>query len=53
MLLTVEDWQRVEGREVPPRKGKPLVGVDLGGGRAWVCGGCPCGKTGAVETSWP
>ena len=35
MLLTVEDWQRVEAREVPPRKGKPLVGVDLGSGRAW------------------
>ena len=35
MLLTVEDWQRVTAREVPPRRGKPLVGVDLGSGRAW------------------
>ena len=35
MLLTVEDWERLEGRAVPARAGKPIVGVDLGGGRAW------------------
>ena len=35
VLLTVDDWERVLGREVPERKGKPVVGVDLGGGRAW------------------
>ena len=35
MLLTVDDWQRVTGRPVAPRKGRPIVGVDLGGGRAW------------------
>ena len=35
MLLTLEDWQRVTAREAPPRKGRPLVGVDLGAGRAW------------------
>ena len=35
MLLTVDDWQRVTEREVPPRAGKPVVGCDLGAGRAW------------------
>ena len=35
MLLTVDDWQRVCAREAPARKGRPVVGVDLGAGRAW------------------
>ena len=35
MLLAVSDWQRVEARPVPERAGRPVVGVDLGGGRAW------------------
>ena len=35
VLLTVEDWKRVIAREVPERQGRPIVGVDLGGGRAW------------------
>ena len=35
VLLTVDDWERVVGRETPERKGRPIVGVDLGGGRAW------------------
>ena len=35
VLLTVTDWQTVAAREVPERVGKPIVGVDLGGGRAW------------------
>ena len=35
VLLTVTDWERIVAREVPPRAGKPIVGVDLGGGRAW------------------
>ncbi len=35
MLLTVDDWKRIEARDVLPREGKPLVGVDLGGGRSW------------------
>ena len=35
MLLAVSDWQRVEARPVPERVGRPIVGVDLGGGRAW------------------
>ena len=35
VLLTVSDWERIEVREVPEREGRPIVGVDLGGGRAW------------------
>ena len=35
MLLTVDDWEHMTGRPVPPRKGRPVVGVDLGAGRAW------------------
>ena len=35
VLLTVADWERVTAREVPERAGRPIVGVDLGGGRAW------------------
>ena len=34
-LLTVGDWERVVARAVPEREGRPIVGVDLGGGRAW------------------
>ena len=34
-LLTVDDWERTTAREVPAREGRPIVGVDLGGGRAW------------------
>ena len=35
VLLTVDDWQRTLARPVPDRVGRPLVGVDLGAGRAW------------------
>ena len=35
MLLTVDDWKAVERRPVPEADGKPIVGADLGGGRAW------------------
>ena len=35
MLLNVPDWERACAREVPEREGRPVVGVDLGGGRAW------------------
>ena len=35
VLLTVDDWERVCGRSVGVRDGRPVVGVDLGGGRAW------------------
>ena len=35
VLLTVEDFQRMVARPLPDRDGKPVVAVDLGGGRAW------------------
>ena len=34
-LLTVDDYREMAKRPVPPRVGKPLVAVDLGGSRAW------------------
>ena len=35
MLLTVDDWKLVEARPQGIPSGRPIVGVDLGGGRAW------------------
>ena len=35
VLLTIQDWERIVGRIAPERQGRPIVGVDLGGGRAW------------------
>ena len=35
ILLTVDDWKLVEARPVGLPAGRPIVGVDLGGGRAW------------------
>ena len=40
VLVQVEDWQRVEAREVPPRAGRPIVGIDMGGERAWSAAWC-------------
>ena len=35
VLVTVPAWQRVLERQVPPRVGKPIVGLDLGSERSW------------------
>ena len=35
LLLTVDDWKLVEARPVGLAAGRPIVGLDLGGGRAW------------------
>ena len=35
ILLTVDDWKLVTARPVGLPAGRPIVGVDLGGGRAW------------------
>lgn len=35
MLLDVSDWERAAARPVPEPAGRPIVGIDLGGGRAW------------------
>ena len=34
-LLTVDDFELAIGRPVPEREGRPIVGVDLGAGRAF------------------
>ena len=53
MLLTVDDWQRVTGREVPARDGAPIVAVDLGAGRAWsaAVGLWPSGRVEALAVA--
>ena len=38
VLLTVDEWRRVLARAVPERRGRPVVGVDCGAGRAWSAG---------------
>ena len=48
MLLAVDDWQRVIARPVAERVGKPIVGVDLGGGRAFSAA-VAIWRTGRVE----
>ena len=35
VLLTVDDWTDTTARRVPEPEGRPVVGVDLGAGRAW------------------
>ena len=40
MLCSVDAWKTVEGREVPPREGRPLVGLDLGSERSWSAAWC-------------
>ena len=47
-LLTVEDWQNVLKRPVPDAEGRPIVGVDLGQGRAWSAA-CGVWRSGRVE----
>ena len=34
-LLTVDDWEQVCARPATVSEGRPIVGVDLGAGRAW------------------
>ena len=35
ILLTVDDWKLAEARPVGLPAGRPIVGIDLGSGRAW------------------
>ena len=35
ILLTVDDWKLAEARPVGIPAGRPIVGIDLGSGRAW------------------
>ena len=38
VLLSVDDFKRMAQRPTPERMGRPIVGIDLGGGRAWSAG---------------
>ena len=50
VLLTTSDWELVTAREVPDRDGRPIVGVDCGGSRAWssACAMFPSGLVDAI-----
>ena len=46
VLLSVDDWKKVLMRIPQSLKGRPVVGLDLGKGRAWsaACGVWPSGR---------
>ena len=44
----MEDWQAVLKRAVPDADGRPVVGIDLGGGRSWSAA-CGLWRSGRVE----
>ena len=48
VLLTVADWKQLTARAVPERQGSPIIGLDLGGGRAWS-GAVAVWQSGRVE----
>ena len=35
VLVEADAWRAVEARDVPPRRGRPIVGLDLGAERSW------------------
>ncbi len=39
-LVSLSDWQAVERRKLAPRKGRPVVGLDMGGNRSWSAAWC-------------
>ena len=47
-LLTVEDWELVCARPVPPREGQPIVALDLGSNRSW-CAALALYRNGRAE----
>ena len=49
-LLTLAEWDLCLAREAPPRVGRPVVGLDMGGGRAWssAVGMWPNGRVEAI-----
>ena len=53
VLLTVDEWKRVLARAVPERRGRPVVGVDCGAGRAWSAATAvyPSGRVEAVAVA--
>ena len=48
MLLNLAEWKLALERDVADREGKPIVGIDLGGGRAWSAA-VAFWRTGRVE----
>ncbi len=52
-LITVEEWEMVKARPVPPRVGRPIVSIDIGGGRAWdaACGMWRNGRTECIAVA--
>ena len=48
MLLTGDDWDAICARPMAGRAGRPIVAVDLGGGRAWSAA-VALWRTGRVE----
>ena len=49
MLLDVDDYQRMLERPTPERIGRPIVALDLGGGRAWSAA-LAVWQTGRIES---
>ena len=48
-LILFEDWEQVLKRPEAERKGKPIVGIDLGAGRSWSAAVAIWAETGRVE----
>ena len=40
VLVNLGDWQRAVKRDVPPRSGRPIVGIDMGAERSWSAAWC-------------
>ena len=53
VLLQVADWKRTLARILPERDGAPVVGLDLGQGRAWsaACAIWPSGRCEAAAVA--
>ena len=53
VLLTVQDYELACQRETPETAGRPVVGVDLGGGRSWsaAVGIWPSGRAEAIASA--
>ena len=53
VLLTVADWELATSRQVAPRKGRPIVGLDLGRDRSWsaAVGWWPTGRVEALAAA--
>ena len=49
ILLTVDDWKLAEARPVGLPDGRPIVGIDLGSGRAWSAA-VAVWESGRIET---